>query len=248
MKAIRKSACPEELDAWAHEHPQAEWKDLRTDEAGDKVYKIIKEQLLKDQNGICAYCERKESSQHHWCVEHFHPKSDISEINWAFQWENLLLCCSGGERDKEKPRNRNLSCSAAKKDIICDRLIINPLKLPIAPPVFTIDMDTGELQPNHAFCEMYPNICYSADRTQNILENTIGILNLNCKRLCRNRLSLLGFIEKQKQQKRIDGIAASQALLELAEEHIQPDREFFTTRRIALGSYAEERVKLLWSE
>ena len=51
----------------------------------------IKEQLIKETNGKCAYCESKLLHIHHGDVEHIYPKS-LDESK-RFLWENLTLSC-----------------------------------------------------------------------------------------------------------------------------------------------------------
>ncbi|ECH5888136.1 hypothetical protein FTF43_00005, partial [Salmonella enterica] len=51
----------------------------------------IKEQLIKETNGKCAYCESKLLHIHHGDVEHIYPKS-LDESK-RFLWINLTLSC-----------------------------------------------------------------------------------------------------------------------------------------------------------
>ena len=51
----------------------------------------IKEALVRETSGKCAYCESKLQHIHHGDVEHIMPKSlDLSKI---LEWEHLTLAC-----------------------------------------------------------------------------------------------------------------------------------------------------------
>lgn len=51
----------------------------------------IKDALVAETNGKCAYCESKLLHIHHGDVEHIYPKSMAPER--TFEWENLTLAC-----------------------------------------------------------------------------------------------------------------------------------------------------------
>src|ERR1700677_4060556 len=51
----------------------------------------IKDTLVRETHGKCAYCESKLRHIHHGDVEHIMPKSlDLGKI---VQWDNLTLAC-----------------------------------------------------------------------------------------------------------------------------------------------------------
>lgn len=54
-------------------------------------HKDIKEQIVKETNGKCAYCESKLRHIHHGDIEHIFPKS-LDESK-RFEWNNLTLSC-----------------------------------------------------------------------------------------------------------------------------------------------------------
>ncbi|MDD7380056.1 MAG: hypothetical protein PUG39_02275, partial [Succiniclasticum sp.] len=80
MKRVRKSAeIPERLFSYTQLHPHDTWdKFHHRDRNG---YKQVKQQLIKDQYGLCAYCEisirltDNEDLVDDFRVEHFHPKT-----------------------------------------------------------------------------------------------------------------------------------------------------------------------------
>src|SRR5947209_8328121 len=51
----------------------------------------IKEALVSETHGKCAYCESKLQHIHHGDIEHIYPKSLALEK--TFEWENLTLAC-----------------------------------------------------------------------------------------------------------------------------------------------------------
>lgn len=51
----------------------------------------VKQALINETNGKCAYCESKFLHVHHGDVEHIYPKSLAR--NKTFEWENLTLAC-----------------------------------------------------------------------------------------------------------------------------------------------------------
>lgn len=246
MKSILKSFCPETFEKWTKEHPDAVWDDMRSDNPdGDTAYKDSKKVLFNNQHGLCAYCECKLDKDRPHCsrIEHFHPKSDRSDINWDFIWDNLLLVCLGGENEKEKhPLPENLSCDASKKDMLCDDIALNPINLPPYPVAFLVNKGNGELYPNQDFCDAHPHISLQTS-TYEMLKNTLSIYNLNCNRLCSARLVVIREMEKQKAKKRESNIPITEAINDLAEMHLQIGRPFFSTRRAYLGAVAEEYLK-----
>lgn len=51
----------------------------------------IKDQIVKETSGKCAYCESKLRHIHHGDIEHIFPKS-LDESK-RFKWDNLTLAC-----------------------------------------------------------------------------------------------------------------------------------------------------------
>ena len=103
MKRIFKSPqAPEGLRKFAEENPYETWERFRR--ANRRGYREVKKQLLKDQHGLCAYCEinitfaDEEGEVDDFRVEHFYPKSetDFAVHNYHLDWQNLLGVCQGG--------------------------------------------------------------------------------------------------------------------------------------------------------
>lgn len=248
MKTINKNACPPKLARYAASFPDAHWEAMRNDalNGGDVAYEEARRHLVKDQKNLCAYCERKlrEDAPHTIRVEHFHPKSDtITGHNWNVDWQNLLATCTGGEREGEAfPLPENLSCDASKKDEIHEGDILNPLRLPPFPAAFCYDMGTGELVPNPQFCSEHPALPGNTlSSTQELLLNTLRVLNLNCDRLCQARLKVSRYLEHQKKEFRERRIQASVALSSLTRRYLTKQwPEYFTVLRHCLQPYSED--------
>lgn len=81
---------------------------------------VIREQLLKEQKGLCAYCMRKIRNDDKTVIEHWLPiDADPSQ---ALSYSNMLACCDGGRKNDTYPHV--LSCDAAKDN---QTIAITPL-------------------------------------------------------------------------------------------------------------------------
>lgn len=77
-----------------------------------------------------------------------------------------------------------------------------------------------------------------------LVENTIRVLNLNCDRLNEERRKVLFSIEHEKKKARKRNQRPSTFLSSLAERYFSEKwPRFFTTRRILLGKYAEDYLQ-----
>lgn len=138
---------PNNLTSYLQNHPHDNWDDFRGNNEG-KDYQIIKTLIFNDQSGLCAFCENEVKEIYKQRVEHFHPKSDKTDLthNRALDWQNVIGVCIGGE-DSDKtahPLPENLSCDAFKNHLInqnklsinCEGYLFNPLNLPAFPCLF----------------------------------------------------------------------------------------------------------------
>lgn len=73
----------------------------------------VKEILLHEQRGICAYCMRRIRMDNHSRVEHLVPLS--SSKDKAIDYNNMLGVCDGGENITGK-QGHILCCDAHKKE------------------------------------------------------------------------------------------------------------------------------------
>jgi hypothetical protein len=83
---------PSAPQVWKESKPSAIWNELKL---------IFLQRVFQEK---CAYCEGKYGAGHPWHVEHYRPKSEVTENRqlidhpgyfWlAYEWHNLLLACA----------------------------------------------------------------------------------------------------------------------------------------------------------
>lgn len=255
MKRVCKGSPPETLIEFIMGYPDATWEqmcDENTHAAND-----CRVNAVHDQCGLCAYCERKISSDDplHRRIEHFHPKSDkAGSHNWGLDWVNMLAVCDGGSRRSPKegtyyPLPGNLSCDEHKNHMInkkklhsdCEGYVLNPLDVPPFPNLFTLDMSTGYLKPDEDACAAVEVRENAYNTTAELVSNTIDILNLNCDRLAEKRRRLIWNINRNIKTLRDYKVPPSEMHGKLVDRYFKSKwPEFFTTIRCCLGSAAEE--------
>lgn len=256
MKRISKSSPPNELTTFAGDNPAAKWKDFRNEKSGED-YKALRATILKDQGGLCAYCEqaialRPESSQR---VEHVHSKSDASQlgVNWALDWNNVVAVCLGGSSAIDDDHTRhplpdNLSCDSHKAYLeqqgripkANEGYLLNPLDMPAFPNVFSFDKATGKLKANTTACASEDFVGENIHASlADLVDKTIDALNLNCQRLCDERLEVLKHYNQQITKARKANNRDFRKQLASRWFHKRWPR-FFTTRRALLGKPAED--------
>lgn len=240
---------PNPLTNFEVQNPNATWEDFRNQARSS--YENLKQQMLVEQGGLCAYCEKKiirlDTTQQR--IEHFHNKSDVSTThNWALDWNNVLLVCIGGanSEDKKKYAPHHLSCDSHKEQVkelpkACEGWYINPTQIQTIARLFDFDRATGRLIANCSACQELSNgnppNHYGADWCM-LAEKTIEILNLNCQRLCDDRLEVLKSYNQRVKMIREKKIP--NGLQQFAREKFsQRFPEFFTTWRSLLGIHAE---------
>ena len=105
MKRVYKSpATPERLRSYVKAFPDETWEHFRR--RNRRGYREVKQQLLQDQHGLCAYCEISiklaefEDNVDDFRVEHFFPKvaTQLEKHNYHLDWHNLLGVCHGGSQ------------------------------------------------------------------------------------------------------------------------------------------------------
>ncbi|MBF0551614.1 MAG: TIGR02646 family protein [Deltaproteobacteria bacterium] len=223
---------------------------------GQEAYTQIRNQLLKDQGGICAYCELDISIRDNRplkCrVEHFHSKSDSTPSkNWALDWNNLLAVCNGGSNPDVKVEN--LSCDAHKDRMIrkgklskaCEGWILSPLQVNSFPNLFKVNHFSGKLEPDERACsEALPIQPNTLGSTRELVQNTIDMLNLNCDRLCQERRILIRTIEQGKKEQRKKGFSPTECIENLCKRYFHFRwHQFFSTIRACLGQAAEKYLQ-----
>ena len=144
MKRVYKSKEePELLKHYRLRNPEETWEHFRR--RCRKGYKQVREAILRDQHGLCAYCEvgiklaEEEGEVDDFRVEHFYPKNATQEHghNYHLDWRNLLGVCHGGSQpyvpDPEwrySSQKRDRSCDVPKGGREITNYILNPLKIP----------------------------------------------------------------------------------------------------------------------
>jgi len=269
LKTVAKSPPPNELTTFAARFPTAEWDpDFRDYAVPPNVaghdYKQIKKRIVEDQGGLCAYCERPlhDLAPNFQRVEHCHPKSDksVSGINWGLLWSNVIAVCTGGEHDDKEnfPRPVNLSCDAHKNhwlgtlNMTPAALLTllaglqNPLTLAPFPCPFGFDRLTGKLTVDPANCNAIDvTLGLVAGVTFTSLDTTINTaLNLNCDRLCTDRLQVL--IQYNQEVERARKLQVKDFRQKIAAKWFSKKwPSYFTTRRILLGQAADAYLKAI---
>ncbi|MGN0483718.1 MAG: retron system putative HNH endonuclease [Lachnospiraceae bacterium] len=74
----------------------------------------VKEVLIHEQRGLCAYCMRRIHRDSHSRVEHFIPLSKDKEK--ALDYNNMLGVCDGGEKTTGQ-KKRIVCCDAHKSEL-----------------------------------------------------------------------------------------------------------------------------------
>ncbi len=266
MKCISKGDPPQELRDYRASAPDATWEEMRGDAQrnGQAVYDACRKTLIEQQGGLCAYCEIgiRDNDPLKCRVEHFHPKADRrpGQRNWALDWDNMLGVCAGGSYRHApapyalEPLASNLSCDARKDQLIQagrlkidDGWILSPMTIVAFPSLFKFSHSTGELSPNPGGCEaLEENVPNLHPTTEELVQNTIDMLGLNCDRLCQARLTISRHLEREKKRLRELKISPSDGLARLAAQYLG-DRwhAFFTTVRYCLGNAAEGQLHAL---
>lgn len=272
MKSIKKTYPePSCLLNFRTLNPSVAW-DSGTNNFKDhsqQCYQTVRSQCLSDQHYLCGYCEIKiPDNRLMQRVEHFHPKSPpvVNGHNWALDWNNLIAVCMGNTREDlahsfpeqfTPPRLANMSCDAFKDKMISDRklqvtpqypsydyFILNPLNIKAMPCLFDLDRRTGQLRPHEKNCaeiSIHPN---SFSTTQELVQNTINMLNLNCVKYNQKRLDILYIMDREVKAAKNNGQSPSQLKKKLARQKFSRSwPAFFTTWRILLAQDAESYLQ-----
>lgn len=256
MKRINKMSGSNALIQYATDHPEGRWDDFRCHDGGmgpGGAYASIREQMIKDQGGLCGYCETQiaDVAAHKQRVEHFHSKRDteVGVKNWDLDWQNIFAVCIGGS-DSDQDTHllpENLSCDAYKEHAIgkgqlpvaCEGYVINPLEMPAFPRLMQFDRRTGKLTPDREACAQVNLAGNRLDSTESLVENTIRVLNLNCDRLNQQRREVLFAFERVvKAARKANDMEIFQKLCNRWFSIRWPT--FFTTRRALLADHAED--------
>ena len=240
MKNVLKSPEPEELKNYKKRFSSQfkRWNDLKKNR---ETLNAIRDTLVSDQKGICAYCEMS-LHENNRSVEHFIPcRESTKENNHDLDWQNMLAIClpPGGMKDDdlENPQLlKDLPCCGQKKGgFIPDIRLLNPLNLPTLR-LFKFSSKDGEIRPDEI-------ACLKAGIPIENVQFTIDTLELNVQRLKDQRLAVIDEIEKELDDESIDindleeKVAAE--YFGYSTDNLPP---FFTTLRWVLGAGAERHL------
>ncbi len=250
MKRVHKSTKePELLCKYRNLYPAETWEHFRRH--WRKGYRQVKEATIKDQHGLCAYCEisiklaEEENEVDDFRIEHFFPKSATKKDkhNYHLDWHNLLGVCHGGSQPyvpdaqwRFSAQKRDRSCDVPKGNKEITRNILNPLKIPANIRLFRYAEHTGRIIVDEAICP--PGL-------QKKARITIKELNLNASRLMRMRKAVIQRLNEEISDIIQTGATIEEAASFLAESFLLPDDEgryvsFFTMIRWYLGTAAEQ--------
>lgn len=122
MLYIEKEGLPNEINRRIIElNKSEEWKNINEDDTtairnafdNDFPKNEVKEILLHEQHGICAYCMRRIRMDNHSRVENLVPLSRNKDL--AIDYNNMLGVCDGGEKVCGN-QGHILCCDAHKKE------------------------------------------------------------------------------------------------------------------------------------
>lgn len=243
MKRIRAVRdCTPGLGDYLDSVDNANWVEFCSHDAGASL-RELQETLLRNQHGLCAYCEieiREPRRQ----IEHVIPRSDDAVGNQrALDISNMVACCLGGtkqvyglrEQDRDdyfrRPVPANMSCGQAKTNLSEDAFV-DPRTLPEFPSLVRVGAN-GLLEVDDDACQATGVV---ADR----VSRTIDILNLNAERLQLARQKWRGALVEAAH--RAGGDAAKlhawiRAVLTPDDDSRLP--RFFTTSRCYFGPLGE---------
>ncbi len=115
MRHIEKQTEPRELTEYRN--GGGKWDDFSL----DKGKRVLKNQLLTEQNGLCAYCTREiifneEEGKDNMTVEHWYPRA--RDEKRELEYRNLLAVCLGCYNHGEY-----FHCDTSKADTV---ITLNP--------------------------------------------------------------------------------------------------------------------------
>lgn len=259
VKKIDKGTEIGSLKRFRRTNGNLSWKSFRDFKAGGvSIYSLVKQKKMDLQNFICAYCEKKLPADLSKIVlEHVIDKSNNSvayskkrtkkkrfkEYNYTYAWDNIVVVCNGGnDQDPTIEELDRLHCDQFKSHIKKKgesaeslKYFINPHNLKPKKNFYTIDRCTGDISANSAMCN---NEMHNGIELYEAIDKTIEKLNLNIKKLSRQRLEYYTFFESKRETARINSDKNYKKRL-TAQWLDANDISFFTTKRYILGQEAD---------
>ncbi len=131
MRQIIKSNPPDEFLEYIKNTPDVTYSSLN----GNPVPKqALRKRLLEDQGYICCYCGCRIKDDEHTKIEHI--KSQKNYPTMTLEFNNMLVSCDGGEKDRASDRangvrtNHKCHCDAKKGNV----------DIPISPLNYSIGL------------------------------------------------------------------------------------------------------------
>lgn len=215
MRFIKKIQSPAFFEQEKCDFPLTEdspWEDFK-----NPCKTRFKQFLVKEQHGLCGYCEcdLSSTSSH---IEHIAPRERYKHLK--FSYENLLVSCDGRLLCSGAMKNKE-SCGHRKDNEYDDQLFMNPVELPEITRYFYFDSETGAIMPSK--CEQ--------DKAANY---TIRVLNLDAQYLRSARLKA-----KEVLWENLSELPIEQAAIILRQE-LSTEREFISFLRHYFAPFLEE--------
>lgn len=218
----------------------ASWDRYRSfrDAVGNFRYHELIDELVRNQHGICGYCEIRIDNDNRQ-VEHVVPRSVCPGLE--LEGTNLIACCLGGSIAKTRnPGSKdNLSCGQKKANSVLPS-IVDPRTVPCLPSLLVVRAD-GEILANS---ELVRELGFE----MNEVSGAIELLGLNSRRLQAMRRILWMDLERIMMSEFEDLGTEAQKLKmgkDLALKMLMPGLnggelpQFFTTIRSFFGRAAE---------
>lgn len=162
MKHISKNTEPVIFTNWKRQNSNCSWSDFsRPDSTHRNIYIELRQELIKEQEKMCCYCEiaLKEETDAH--IEHL--KDQNNHPNNKYDFDNILVSCQ-----------HNDSCGHKKGTGYFDKML-SPL-----------DNNCQSRLTYTGVGEIIP-----IDENDQPAQETIDLLGLNCKRLKDRRKNLI---------------------------------------------------------
>lgn len=177
MLFIKKSAPPVIFQNYTQQ------KNAHFDDMPTEVKQTLRESLVAEQGGICAYCmKRIFANKDEMKIEHLEPRAPENELDY----HNLLAVCHGGEEGNKK----HYTCDKKKGN---QHLHLSPLR---KADMATITYRAGKI---YSSSEVYQHDLHD-------------ILNLNDENLIQKRNEALIAFQRALRRK-CKNASASQAVL-----------------------------------
>lgn len=226
------------IDSYPNEGKR--WRKFKT----LKIYNLLKSAITSNQHELCAYCECKTSKNNHQ-IEHVVPRTLANEeYDSTLDLKNMLLCCLGGETEtqnstaSDETQEDNKTCGLKKGDRI---IRITPYTLP-EECIFKVDVDYVNkkvtLIADSEKCSFY-------GISEDDVNETIDILNLNSSRLCNQRYDTWNNIIHKiiEIKKNVNDTSGNIDYLKLLEEKIKNNYlPYYTTAILCVQRYYNKDV------